>query len=120
MKELEMPDTINSEKEILVPDQRPVAGIDETHRRMARDLHDDCGGLLCALQFKMEILRQHLPHDPPEAREHADQVIEMLTELGGNLRSMFNRLIPARPDPIVADQASQGDRETIGISGDHG
>jgi len=66
----------------------------EEQRRLACDLHDECGVFLATLQCKMETLKHHFPQNPIQFQEQADQMIDLLTRLSDNLRSIFTWLSP--------------------------
>jgi hypothetical protein len=92
---------IENGKDIRLPEQKRRLAGDLEHRLLLRKLHDECGGLLCTLQCKMEALKHDLPPDPSRFREEADQVIHLLDRLGENLRGLFNRLGPATPEQLI-------------------
>jgi signal transduction histidine kinase len=85
---------LQSEKEIRFLGQKLLSSTDETRRDLARDLHDECGGLLSAAQMKMEALKHQIPPDSAQSREQADQIIGILAQLGQSLRGIFTRLRP--------------------------
>ena len=82
------------EQEIRFLGKKLIATTDEERRRLARDLHDECGELLSVLQLGIETLKYQLPEEPPQPRERADQLIALINQLGQNFRSLFNRLHP--------------------------
>jgi signal transduction histidine kinase len=79
-----------SEQEIISLGRKLMSSTEEERRRLARDLHDECGGLLAVLQIKMETLKHQALHDPTRTLEQADQAIGILTQLSGNLRGILN------------------------------
>lgn len=87
-------------KESSLPGRKPPAAARAERRRSASDLHDECGGLLSVLQFKMEALKHNLPQNPFQFREQADQIITLLARLSDNVRSTFSRLGPATVEPF--------------------
>jgi two-component system, NarL family, sensor histidine kinase UhpB len=87
-------------KDIRTAEQKRGLSGDLERRMLVRKLHDECGGLLCTLQCKMEALKHDLPPDPSRFREEADQVILLLDRLGENLRGLFNRLNPVTPEQL--------------------
>lgn len=82
------------EQEIRYLGRKLISTTDEERRRLARDLHDECGELLSVLQMGIEELKHYLPAEPVRPREQADRMIALVARLGQNFRSLFNRLHP--------------------------
>jgi len=67
---------------------------EQEHKLLAQELHDQCGQVLAAVQFKIEFLKSRLARDNPEMRAEFDQVTTLVAGIGDNIREVASRLRP--------------------------
>lgn len=85
---------LRSDREIRLLSNQLIRAIEDEKKRLARDLHDDCGGTLTALQFGIEALRNSLTNAGPEERRQLDFLRELVGQLGDNIRAITSDLRP--------------------------
>lgn len=67
---------------------------EEEHKALAKELHDQCGQVLAAVQFKIEYLKNSLGRDKPELLAEFDQVCSLVSGIGDDIRNVSSRLRP--------------------------
>jgi len=73
---------------------------EEERKALARDLHDESGQVLAALQFGIETLKNTITDRTPEVEAQCDRLSMMLTQLVDQLRTVTSRLRPPVLDNI--------------------
>lgn len=80
--------------------QQLLSATEEESKRIAHEIHDQCGQTLTALQFGIQTLRRLISNRTQEALEKVDDLEQIASKLSGELRELTSRLRP----PIL-DQA---------------
>jgi two-component system sensor histidine kinase UhpB len=76
--------------------QQQLAHVQEEERAdLARDLHDEIGPLLFALNIDVATLQRHLEKLTPEMANHIDGIMSAVAEIQVHVRSMQGKLRPA-------------------------
>ncbi len=91
---------------------------EDEKQRLARDLHDDFGQILTALQFGVATLKESCLIPDSQVKgcaQRADKLTEMIAELGDQVRSLTLDLRPAVLDDLGLQSAIQ-----ILVDGDWG
>jgi len=73
---------------------------EEERKRIASELHDECGQTLTALQFGLQTLRRRLPEDSSPCAEMTDSLIDQTGLLSNSLRECASRLRPETLDQL--------------------
>ncbi len=79
---------------------------DEERRRIARDLHDGTGQLLCALRLAIDALEQQIPATPQVSGRLQD--IHLLLQVFHEIRTVSHLLHPPLLDEVGFVSAAQG------------
>ncbi len=75
---------------------RQMLHIMEGERRiLAKELHDNFGQTLTALQFRVDILRYSLPPDNDDLLQQCDQMQQCISTLGDEMRGLCAHLHPS-------------------------
>jgi signal transduction histidine kinase len=64
-------------------------------RTLAKELHDNFGQTLTALQFQVDILRYSLPPEKGDLAQQCDQMQESISRLGDEMRGLCAHLHPS-------------------------
>ena len=80
--------------------QQLLTATDEESKRIAHEIHDQCGQTLTALQFGLQSLKRLITDCDPKALERTEYLEKAACQLSGELRSLTKRLRPA-----ILDQA---------------
>ncbi len=93
---------------------------EEERANLARDLHDELGQVLAALQFGMETLKNALPEGQENNRSQCQRQIELVAQLGDHVRNISATLRPAMLDDMGLESAlgwyvEQFSRQMAGI-----
>lgn len=88
------------EREIRHLSRRLLSTVEDERRRIAHELHDECGQTLTALQFGMQTLRKTLPGIPFEHLGQMDNLVKLIAKLGNELREVTSKLRPAALDEV--------------------
>lgn len=75
---------------------------------IARELHDEFGQLLTALQLGMETLQESLPEENREVRDQLRRLNGLAARLGRNIRKVTGTLRPAMLDDLGLAAALRG------------
>lgn len=88
------------EGEIQHLSQQLLSSAEEERKRVSHDLHDQCGQTLTAIQFGMDALRKSLPDHHPQQKEQVRDIVQLISQLGNELREVTYRLRPTMLDEI--------------------
>lgn len=92
---------LQTEREVRHLSRQLLKASDDEKRRLARDLHDECGQSLTALQFMVETLKTTLPSSTEEQRlAQIDRIGEVVTHLNREIRALTADLRPAMLDEM--------------------
>ena len=92
---------IQTEREVRHLSRQLLKASEDEKRRLSRDLHDECGQSLTALQFMIETLKTTLPSATAEQRSaQIDRIGEVVTHLNQELRALTADLRPAMLDEM--------------------
>jgi two-component system sensor histidine kinase UhpB len=94
-----------SEEEVRHLSQRLIEAVEAERQHIARELHDEFGQVLTALQFSMETLGRTLPEESSEARTHLRRIVGLLTQLGNHVRHVSGALRPVLLDDMGLEAA---------------
>jgi signal transduction histidine kinase len=86
-----------AEEEIRHFPRRLIGAIEEERKRIARDLHDECGQTLTVLHLGLEGLKQSLTGELPEWEAKLDEYIRLTERVGDKIRNISFDL---RPDTL--------------------
>lgn len=79
--------------------QQLLTATEAESKRVAHEIHDQCGQTLTALQFGLQTLKNKMPATNQPAQFQADHLVLMAAQLGNELRDLTTRL-----RPVVLDQ----------------
>jgi signal transduction histidine kinase len=94
-----------SEEEVRHLSQRLIEAAEAERQHIARELHDEFGQVLTALQFSMETLGSTLPEENSAARVHLRRMVGLLTQLGNHVRLVSGALRPVMLDDMGLEAA---------------
>lgn len=89
-----------TETEIRRLSRRLIRGEEATRKALARDLHDEFGQTLGALQLGIETLRNSLPADAGPAADQCRRLSLMIADLGAHVRNVTAQLRPGMIDSL--------------------
>ena len=95
----EMNEHARAESEVSRLSRRVMDASEEERRRLARDLHDDTGQKLVALQLQLDLHRKKLAGSHPELAEECLQISHAISNLADDLRHVIVALRP----PLLDD-----------------
>lgn len=112
-----------SEEDIRRLSRQLIRAEESTRKALARDLHDEFGQLLSALQFGVETLCQTLPADTTDKDKllaHCSRLSGMIARLGSHVRDVTAELRPSMLDNagLIAAlrwHARQFERQQAGV-----
>ncbi len=81
-------------EQIRVLSQQLLTATEEESKRIAHEIHDQCGQTLTALQFRIEALIKLVARQDPSAITQAETLEQIAAQLSLELRSMTSRLRP--------------------------
>ncbi len=97
-----------SESEIQYLSHKLLDSAEEERKKISHDLHDQCGQTLTAVQFRMDALRKSLPDHHAQQKEDVQDIVELIAQLGNELREVTYRLRPSMLDEIGLIAALKG------------
>lgn len=83
-----------AQREIQELSRRLTEAAEEERKLLAQELHDQCGQVLAAVQFKIEFLKSRLAADNPELQGEFDRVGQLVAGVGEDIRQVTSRLRP--------------------------
>lgn len=95
----EMAERIQAEAEVRRLSRQVMETSEEERRRLARDLHDDIGQKLVALQLQLALHRQNFAGSHPDLVEECLQIYHAIGSLADDLRHVIVALRP----PLLDD-----------------
>lgn len=98
--ENEITERERAEKEIRHLSRQLISGIEEAQKKLAQDLHDEFGQTLAALHMGVETLLNSVPEDMVSQRQHIDDLIIFIEQLGDKIRSISSDLRPDLLDDL--------------------
>jgi len=102
---------VRNQKEILHLSQQMICAEEDERKKLAKDLHDDFGQVLTALQFGVETLKGHCPDDPSAQEsfsQQCDHLSELIAQLGDHVRNVSGGLRPEALDELGLVPALDG------------
>lgn len=92
---------VQTEREVRHLSRQLLKAAEEEKKRLARDLHDECGQSLTALHFMVETLKTTLSNATSEQRSlQVDRIGEVVTHLSQEIRALTADLRPAMLDEM--------------------
>lgn len=96
---IEVVEDITAEKKTTAEIQRLsrelTSAAEQERKRLARDLHDQCGQVLAGVQYSLEALRTEVAQELPESSQHFDSIRDLVEQIGHNIRQVSTRLHPS-------------------------
>lgn len=89
-----------AEKEVRYLSRRLMDTAEQERKRLARDLHDECGQILSALHLGMEALQRSIPDELEDQRMKCDELIGLVQQLGETIRNISHELRPGMLDDL--------------------
>lgn len=89
-----------AEKEIRLLSRQLIRTEEKIRKNLARDLHDEFGQVLTALQFGVETICNSLPPEQKHLGAHCDRLSGMIAGLGNHVRDVTAELRPTMLDNI--------------------
>jgi two-component system sensor histidine kinase UhpB len=89
-----------AEEDIRRLSRQMIRAEETTRKALARDLHDEFGQMLTALQFGVETLRNTLPVQPEQATAQCERLTRMIAQLGTHVRDVTAELRPTMLDSL--------------------
>jgi signal transduction histidine kinase len=83
-----------AEREVAFLSRHVIRAVEEERKRLASDLHDECGQLVTALQLGIETMKYSLPAHAATT-EQCDRLASLTSQMGDQVRSLTARLRPA-------------------------
>lgn len=74
--------------------RRLLSMAEEERKRLSRDLHDECGQTITALQLALETLRRRMQNPEPGTTAELADMEQLLSRLGQQIRSVSDTLRP--------------------------
>jgi signal transduction histidine kinase len=102
---------VRNQQEILHLSQQMICAEEDERKKLAKDLHDDFGQVLTALQFGVETLKGHCPDDSSTQEsfsQQCDHLSELIAQLGDHVRSVSGGLRPEALDELGLVSALDG------------
>ncbi len=87
----------HAEEEVRHLSRQLISATEEEKKRIARDLHDECGQVLTALHLGVESLYNSLPEGLADQQGKCNEIIGFIEELGDKARRISSEL---RPDML--------------------
>lgn len=84
-----------ADREIAFLSRQMIRVAEEERKRLANDLHDECGQTLTALQFGIETLRSSLPGSASVPAQQCNQLVDLTSRLSDHVRRLTAQLLPA-------------------------
>lgn len=101
---IEVVEDISEEKkaaaEILRLSRELTSAAEQERKRLARDLHDQCGQVLACVQYSLEALRTEVVQDLPETSQHFNTISDLVDQIGHNIRQVSTQLHPTVLDDL--------------------
>lgn len=92
---------IQTEREMRHLSRQLLKAAEEEKKRLARDLHDECGQSLTALKFMVEALKTTLPTATSQtSQSQVERIEQLVAHLSRELRSLTADLRPAMLDEL--------------------
>jgi signal transduction histidine kinase len=92
---------IQTEREVRQLSRQLLEASEEEKKRLARDLHDECGQSLTALKFMVETLKTTLPTATTQKSEaQVERIEDLVAHLSREIRSLTADLRPAMLDEM--------------------
>jgi len=85
--------------------QRVLAAQEDERARLSRELHDELGQVLSALQYELAWLRGLVGSDPEKAMRSFDSAVDMVQRAVGELRRICRALRPPLLDDLGVEAA---------------
>jgi len=96
---IEVVEDITEEKKSTAEIQRLsrelTSAAEQERKRLARDLHDQCGQVLAGVQYSLEALRTEVAQDLPESSQQFDTISDLVEQIGHNIRQVSTQLHPS-------------------------
>lgn len=96
---IEVVEDISEEKKNAAEIQRLsrelTSAAERERRRLARDLHDQCGQVLAGVQYSLEALRTEVAKALPETSQQFDTISDLVEQIGHNIRQVSTQLHPS-------------------------
>jgi signal transduction histidine kinase len=89
-----------AEEEIRTLSRRLIETTEQERKRIARDLHDECGQTLTALNFGIETLQNTLPHELEGLKDRCGRLGSLTQQLGDTIRRITQELRPDMLDDL--------------------
>ena len=95
-------------KRIRLMARRVVQAQEEERKRISRELHDEAGQALTALQIGLELAQAQLPDELTDAKASIKELVELANDTQTNLRRISHNLRPPGLDAFGLDAALRG------------
>jgi signal transduction histidine kinase len=102
---------VRNQQEILHLSQQMICAEEDERKKLAKDLHDDFGQVLTALQFGVETLKGHCPDDSSTQEsfsQQCDHLSGLIAQLGDHVRNVSGGLRPEVLDELGLVPALDG------------
>jgi len=101
---IEVVEDVSEEKKAAAEIQRLTrelnSAAENERKRLARDLHDQCGQVLAGVQYSLEALRTEVAQTLPETSQHFDTISDLVEQIGHNIREVSTQLHPSVLDDL--------------------
>jgi PAS domain S-box-containing protein len=78
---------------------------EDERRHLARELHDESGAMLTALQLCLKMAERNAEADPERARAHISDAKDVAADLAGRMRQISMNLLPGVLDDLGLEAA---------------
>lgn len=86
---------LHADREIRTLSRETLRALERERTRFVQDIHEDCGQMVTALGFGIDILRYTVPPERDDLTGQCRQLQEFVAQLGDKLRNLSARLRPA-------------------------
>lgn len=90
----------HAEEDIQRLSRQLIRAEEMTRKELARDLHDEFGQALTALQLGIDTLRHSHPHEQQKLNDMCDRLGSLTAQLGNHVRSVTTKLHPTILDNL--------------------
>lgn len=87
-------DLVYAEKSISLLSRQLLTAIEEERKKIAYDLHDECGQLVAVVGMGLSTLKESLPDDLTQSKAICDNFTGIIEKLSEKIRSMSTELHP--------------------------
>jgi signal transduction histidine kinase len=105
---LDVTERKRAEEALSMLNRRLIEAHEEERTWIARELHDDINQKIALLGVNLQQLNQTLPDSAPEVNGHIAQIVNQLSQLGGDVQALSHRLHSSKLEYLGIATAASG------------